>query len=97
MNLGLMQVKLLLGSTDGGINSFRLLCMTWKNKLILDLQTNSLSPHTSAFMDGVRFSFGLPAFCYWVSCIAFVYFARDAGADWIKTIAGSINDFRGHS
>ena len=59
------------------------------HKLILDDDNNSRLPNKSAFIDGVRFAFGLPAFCYWVSCIAFVYFARDTGADWTKTIAAA--------
>lgn len=42
-----------------------------------------------AFMDGVLFAFSLPGVCYWTSCIAFVYFARDAGADWMKTITAA--------
>ena len=44
-------------------------------------------------MDGVRFAFSLPGFSYWASCIAFVYFARDAGADWMKTISAAVTNW----
>ena len=47
----------------------------------------------SAFLDGARCAFGLPAFCYWATCIAFVYFARDAGADWMKTILAAATNW----
>lgn len=90
-----MQVKLLLVCSHDGMNSFGLLFKIWENKLILNHQTNSRLTKKSAFVDGVRFSFGLTAFCYWASCIAFVYFARDAGADWMKTIAAASTSWTG--
>ena len=41
------------------------------------------------FMDGARCCVCLPAFRHWMSCVAFVYFARDAGADWVRTIVAA--------
>ena len=49
----------------------------------------------STFMDGVRSCVCLPVFCHWMSCVAFVYFARDAGADGIRTLVAAATNWPG--
>ena len=43
----------------------------------------------AAFLRGIVHAFGVPAFCYWSSCLAFGFFARDAGLDWVRGLAAA--------
>jgi hypothetical protein len=65
----------------------------WKRTLMAHNINPTRCLMDRAFLRGVRHAFGLPAFCYWASCIAFVYFARDGGADWIRTIAAAATNW----
>ena len=67
----------------------------WIMTLISDSIIGASLRGKSPFMDGVRASFGVPAFCSWLSCVAFAYFARDAGADWTKTMAAAVTNWSG--
>ena len=63
--------------------------------LISDSIPGASLQRKSPFMDGVRFSFGFPAFNYWIFCMAFACFARDAGADLTKTMGAAATYWSG--
>jgi len=63
--------------------------------LISDSIPGASLQRKSPFMDGVRFSFGFPAFYYWIFCMAFACFARDAGADLTKTMGAAATYWSG--